>query len=86
MKRGGWGFFHCLWPIKKVRITKLVTFIATLIKVKYVGVRRMNTLASRQKLKRYRLYNENLWLDGFILDFLQKKLIDACLRRYFIFT
>lgn len=37
-------------------------------------------------LKYYYLRNENLWLDGFLFDFLQKKTTDLWVRQYIILT
>jgi len=37
-------------------------------------------------LKTYYSRNENLWQDGFILDFLQKKTIDIWIRKFLIYT
>lgn len=34
----------------------------------------------------YYLRNENLWIDGFLLDFLQKKSVDLWLRKFVIYT
>ena len=34
----------------------------------------------------YYLRNENLWVDGFLLDFLQKKTVDLWTRQYVIHT
>jgi len=34
----------------------------------------------------YYTRNENLWVDGFLFDFLQKKTIDAWVRQYVIYT
>lgn len=37
-------------------------------------------------LQIYYLRSENIWLDGFLFDFLQKKTIDLWLRQYVILT
>lgn len=37
-------------------------------------------------LPRYYSRNENLWVDGFILDFLQKKSADLLIRKFVIYT
>ena len=37
-------------------------------------------------LSRYYTRNELLWVDGFIIDFLQKKSIDLFLRKFVIYT
>ena len=37
-------------------------------------------------LTTYYLYNENVWLDGYLFDFLQKKTVDSWLRNYVIYT
>mgnify|MGYP006080281117 FL=1 len=37
-------------------------------------------------LPRYYSRNENLWVDGFILDFLQKKSADLLIRKFIIYT
>jgi hypothetical protein len=37
-------------------------------------------------LPKYYLRNENLWVDGFLFDFLQKKTIDAWIRQWVIYT
>lgn len=37
-------------------------------------------------LPRYYSRNENLWVDGFILDFLQKKSVDLLIRKFVIYT
>jgi len=37
-------------------------------------------------LRRYYIRNELLWVDGFIIDFLQKKSIDLFLRKFVIYT
>ena len=37
-------------------------------------------------LAKYYNRNENLWQDGFLFDFLQKKTIDSWLRRFVIYT
>jgi hypothetical protein len=37
-------------------------------------------------LPSYYLRNENIWLDGFLFDFLQKKSADAWVRRFVIYT
>ena len=34
----------------------------------------------------YFLRNENIWQDGFLFDFLQKKTLDTWLRRFVIYT
>ena len=37
-------------------------------------------------LKVYYIRSENLWNDGFLFDFLQKKTADAWIRRFVIYT
>lgn len=37
-------------------------------------------------LPKYFKRNENIWNDGFLFDFLQKKTIDAWIRQYIIYT
>ena len=37
-------------------------------------------------LPKYYSRNENLWVDGFILDFLQKKSADLLIRKFVIYT
>lgn len=37
-------------------------------------------------LNLYYLRNENIWVDGFLLDFLQKKSTDLWLRKFIIYT
>lgn len=37
-------------------------------------------------LPKYYLRSENLWNDGFLFDFLQKKTVDAWVRQYVIYT
>jgi len=37
-------------------------------------------------LPTYYTRNENIWVDGFLFDFLQKKTADAWVRQYVIFT
>lgn len=37
-------------------------------------------------LPKYYLRNENLWLDGFLFDFLQKKSADLWIRKFVIYT
>ena len=37
-------------------------------------------------LPKYYLRNENLWLDGFLFDFLQKKSTDLWIRKFVIYT
>ena len=37
-------------------------------------------------LPSYYLRNENIWLDGFLFDFLQKKSADSWVRRFVIYT
>jgi len=34
----------------------------------------------------YYLRNENLWLDGFLFDFLQKKTADIWIRKFVVYT
>jgi hypothetical protein len=44
------------------------------------------TLKSFVFLPKYYTRNELLWVDGFIIDFLQKKSVDIFLRRFVIYT
>lgn len=37
-------------------------------------------------LPTYYSRNENLWVDGFLIDFLQKKSVDLWLRKFVIYT
>ena len=37
-------------------------------------------------LKRYKRLNDLLWQDGFIIDFLQKKIVDRWIRNFVIFS
>jgi len=37
-------------------------------------------------LPTYYVRNENIWVDGFLFDFLQKKTADSWVRQYVIFT
>lgn len=37
-------------------------------------------------LPKYYLRSENIWNDGFLFDFLQKKTVDAWIRQYVIYT
>lgn len=37
-------------------------------------------------LPNYYFRNENIWLDGFLFDFLQKKSVDSWVRRFVIYT
>lgn len=37
-------------------------------------------------LQTYYNRNENIWGDGFLFDFLQKKTVDAWVRQYVIYT
>lgn len=45
-----------------------------------------NILTKIVFIPEYYVRNENIWGDGFLFDFLQKKTIDAWLRQYVIFT
>ena len=45
-----------------------------------------NSLVGISFLNRYYARSENLWQDGFLLDFLQKKTIDAWVRNFVIYT
>ena len=37
-------------------------------------------------LRKYYIRNELIWVDGFLLDFLQKKSMDIFLRKFVIYT
>ena len=45
-----------------------------------------NTLRKVQFLTQYYVRNENIWGDGFLFDFLQKKTADLWVRQFVIFT
>lgn len=44
------------------------------------------TLSKIKFLPKYYKRNENIWNDGFLFDFLQKKTVDSWIRQYVIFT
>ena len=55
-------------------VKKLVLFVQNLF------------IASTRFLPSYYLRNELLWVDGFLLDFLQKKSIDIWIRKFVIYS
>ena len=63
-------------------------FISVLLKVVLIALSQVQTLSILQFLflKKYYHRNELLWVDGFFLDFLQKKSVDIWLRRLVIYT
>ena len=66
-------FDHLLTKFSKVLCTIMI-FIQVLV------------LKNSTFLPRYYSRNENLWVDGFILDFLQKKSVDLLIRKFVIYT
>ena len=47
---------------------------------------RLSILKNSSFLPRYYHRNENLWVDGFLFDFLQKKSADLWIRKFVIYT
>ena len=45
-----------------------------------------NSVQKMSVLPLYYIRNENIWQDGFLFDFLQKKTADAWVRRFVIYT
>ena len=45
-----------------------------------------NTLAQTIFLKRYYTINDLIWQDGFLIDFLQKKVVDKWVRKFLVFS
>lgn len=63
--------------------------IITLTKTSYRSVLRDAWLGYVKKtstVPKYYVRNENIWQDGFLFDFLQKKTADAWIRRFVIYT
>lgn len=44
------------------------------------------TLSKINFIPQYYVRNENIWMDGFLFDFLQKKTADAWVRQFVIYT
>lgn len=83
-----WEFYRNIWA------SKLVVSNKTLVSLKntdnfdlkasdFVSYRVMYLTSF---LPSYYLRNENIWLDGFLFDFLQKKSADSWVRRFVIYT
>ena len=47
---------------------------------------KLHLLKNTSILPKYYLRNENIWVDGFLLDFLQKKSADLWVRKFVIYT
>ena len=65
------------------------TITTTSQDVRVWGVLRVAWLRYNTKcsfLPTYYVRNENIWQDGFLFDFLQKKTADAWVRRFVIYT
>ena len=60
---------------------KIILFITTFFKEIKLSV-----LKNFSFLPKYYHRNENLWVDGFLFDFLQKKSADLWIRKFVIYT
>lgn len=69
-------------------IGDLVKFLSNLLRVVYNFLSNFQNLVIKNLifLPTYYKRNELLWVDGFIIDFLQKKSIDIFLRKFVIYT
>jgi len=57
------------------------------LKLTYVHNTVIDTFIHKSALlPTYYIRNENLWIDGFLFDFLQKKTMDAWIRQWVIYT
>lgn len=65
-----------------------IKFLSNLLKVIYNFLSNFQNLIIKNFtfLPTYYKRNELLWVDGFIIDFLQKKSIDIFLRKFVIYT
>jgi len=63
-------------------------FLITFFKVVTFTLNQFQLLCIKQFifLQKYFARNELIWVDGFLLDFLQKKSIDIFIRKFVIYT
>lgn len=65
----------------------LVSLTPAVLRTSYVNKDSLNKVVTKTHLlTTYYRRNENLWIDGFLFDFLQKKTADAWVRQFVIYT
>lgn len=67
--------------ISLLAVNNTINYLSTLVFFMW-----RNYLSNFNFLYTYYLRNENIWNDGFLFDFLQKKTIDSWVRSYVIYT
>jgi len=75
-----WVLSTTVWPLKNLVGAKVHSFqhqTYNYLSLAALRVEFLPTFYSR---------NENMWVDGMLIDFLQKKVADAWIRRFVIFT
>lgn len=73
-------FFDKLILVKYIHENVFLMFYISLLYLKKKIIKNFTFLP------KYYLRNENLWLDGFLFDFLQKKSADLWIRKFVIYT
>lgn len=71
-----------LWVGKVNRIISLVVGVLLTLWLRL----QLDLIMKSNFICTYYQYSNNIWLDGYLFDFLQKKTIDSWLRNYVIFT
>ena len=72
--------FDKLILVKYIHENVFLMFYISLLYFKKKVIKNFNFLP------KYYLRNENIWLDGFLFDFLQKKSADLWIRKFVIYT
>ena len=76
----------------KKKINLLLVHLDTILQPTYARINYLNSSFFEKFtyklswLPNYYSRNENLWVDGFLFDFLQKKTIDSWIRQWVIYT